>query len=91
MDHKNTKKNAVREQKALCIASVASNLDNFNRSNVEILRELGYDVTLASNFDTSEDTNSPEKVKAFAEEMQASGVHVRQIDFSRSLAMYGSR
>ena len=72
-------------RKALCIASVASNLDNFNRDNVEILLSLGYDVTLASNFDTSEDVNSREKIDAFKEEMIAKGVHIQQIDFTRSL------
>lgn len=73
-------------KKALCIASVASNLDNFNRNNVEVLLDLGYDVTLAANFSTSEDTNSPEKVQSFQEEMEAKGVHIHQIDFSRYLA-----
>ena len=72
-------------KKALCLASLASNLDNFNRGNVETLLELGYDVTLASNFRSSEDTNSKDKIDAFVKEMEALGVHIRQIDFSRSL------
>lgn len=72
-------------KKALCLASLASNLDNFNRGNVETLLELGYDVTLASNFHSSEDTNSTEKIDAFVKEMEMLGVHIRQIDFSRNL------
>ena len=84
-DQGEQKIDAQSAKKALCIASLASNLDNFNRGNVEVLLELGYDVTLASNFNSSEDTNSAEKIDAFAREMEASGVHIRQIDFSRSL------
>lgn len=73
-------------KQALCIASVASNLDNFNRNNVDILLRLGYEVTLAANFHTKEDINSQEKIDAFAKEMRAKGVHVEHIDFSRKVS-----
>lgn len=73
------------EKQALCIASVASNLDNFNRGNVEILLDQGYEVTLAANFHTEEDTNSQEKIDSFAREMREKGVHIVQIDFSRKM------
>lgn len=76
-------KNEMKRQ-ALCIASVASNLDNFNRNNVEILQELGYEVTLAANFHSSEDINSQEKIDSFAKEMRAKKVHIVHIDFARS-------
>lgn len=79
----------IRKKQALCIASVASNLDNFNRSNTEILLELGYEVTLAANFQSDEDINSKEKTDAFAKEMRAQGVHIVHIDFSRSLRKIG--
>lgn len=71
------------KKKALCVATVASNLDNFNRSNVELLKELGYEVTLAANFRAEEDSSPKEKIDAFAEEMRTQGVEVIQIDFSR--------
>ena len=51
-------------KKALCPASMASNPDNFNRGNVAELQKLGYEVTLASNFNTPEDINSKEKTEA---------------------------
>ena len=76
-------------KKALCIASVASNLDNFNRSNVDILLNLGYEVTLAANFHTKEDINSQEKIDEFAKEMRGKGVHIVQIDFSRKIKKIG--
>ncbi len=74
-----------RKKQALCIASVASNLDNFNRNNIDILQELGYELTIASNFHTEEDINSQEKIDAFAKEMRAKGVYIVQIDFTRNV------
>lgn len=81
----------MKAKKALCLASMASNLDNFNRNNVKILKELGYDVTLASNFHTSEDINSQEKTDSFMNEMEAEGVHIVQIDFSRRIENAGNQ
>lgn len=83
--------NTEVKKKALCIASLASNLDNFNRSNVEILLSLGYEVTLASNFDTDEDTNSREKISAFRKQMADKGVRTVQIDFSRRISRIGAQ
>lgn len=76
------------KKKVLCIASMASNLDNFNRSNVKILKNLGYDITLASNFQSDEDINSDKKIKAFITEMKSEGIHIVQIDFSRSIVRF---
>ena len=75
----------MRKRQALCIASVASNLDNFNQNNVEILLKLGYEVTLAANFHTKEETNSQEKINGFAKDMRAKGVHIVHVDFSRRI------
>lgn len=70
-------------KKALMIASVASMLDNFNRSNIDILLDIGYKVVIAGNFHTKEDINSQEKIDEFSKEMKAKGVKCVQIDFSR--------
>lgn len=77
--------NCLHRKQALCIASVASLLDNFNRNNIQILLEMGYEVTAAANFHSKEDINSQEKIDAFAKEMRAKGVHTVQIDFSRNI------
>jgi len=82
---KTEEKSKRLKKQALCIASVASNLDNFNRNNVNILQDLGYEVTLASNFHTMEDINSQVKIDAFVKEMRAKGVHIIQIDFTRNV------
>lgn len=72
-------------KKALVIASMASMLDNFNRSNIDILDKLGYEITLAANF-KDEDSNSVEKNQAFYREMRSKGYNVVHIDFSRSVS-----
>lgn len=79
------KKSSYSKKKALCIASVASNLDNFNRNNVDILLELGYEITLAANFHTKEDINSQERINAFSEEMKSKGIHIIHVDFTRRI------
>ncbi len=72
-------------KKALLIASMASMLDNFNRNNIKILLDLGYKLSLASNFKTNQDSNSQEKTEHFLKSMKELGVDCIQIDFSRSL------
>ena len=72
-------------KKALMTASVASMLDNFNRSNINLLLEMGYKVTLAANFDASEDSSPLSRLTAFKAEMEALGCRVVQIDFSRKI------
>ena len=72
-----------RKMKVLVIASVASMHDNFNRENINILLDMGCDVTVAANFHTGEDINSQEKIDGFVKEMRAGGVHIVQVDFTR--------
>lgn len=79
------------KKKVLVIASVASMLDNFNRENINILLDIGYDVTIAANFHTVEDVNSQEKTDGFVKEMQEKGVRVVQIDFTRKLRNLGQQ
>lgn len=74
-----------KKKKALLIASMASMLDNFNRGNIDILLDIGYELTLASNFCTKADSNSKEKIDQFLNEMKTKGVRCVQIDFSRQL------
>lgn len=71
-------------KKALMIASMASMLDNFNTNNIELLHKMGYEITLAANFE-NEDSNSKERVQNFKNKMQES-YRIKQIDFTRRLA-----
>lgn len=72
-------------KKVILTASVASMLDNFNRGNIKLLQELGYDVTLAANFDASEDSSPPSRIRAFRKEIEAQGCRTVHIDFSRKV------
>lgn len=62
---------------------MASMLDNFNANNIELLRKLGYEVTLAANFER-EDSNSKERVQSFKHKMQEN-YRIKQIDFTRKI------
>ncbi len=72
-------------KRALMIASMASMLDNFNRDNIELLNQEGYEITLAANFKT-EDSNSPERVKRFKHNMEEKGFRIIHIDFTRKIS-----
>ena len=78
------KDSPTHKRKALFIASMASMLDNFNRNNISILDDMGYEITLAAYF-KDEDSNSLEKNKQFFREMSSKGYNVVHIDFSRSV------
>ena len=79
---------ANNKKRALIIASMASMIDNFNRKNIELLSDMGYDITLAANF-KSEDSNSYEKNQKFLEEMKKKSYRVVHIDFTRKLTNIG--
>lgn len=72
-------------KKALMTATVASMLDNFNRGNIRLLLETGFEVTLAANFDAREDSSPLSRIGEFKEEMEALGCRTVQVDFSRRL------
>lgn len=65
-------------------------LDNFNRSNIDLLLEKRYDVTIAGNFHTDEDINSREKIDRFCQEMKVKGVRCIHIGFSRRIGNIGA-
>lgn len=71
-------------KKVLILASVASMIDQFNRLNIDILKELGYQVHVAANF-IHGNTCSASKIEEFKKELKNLGVVYYQIDFSRSI------
>lgn len=66
------------------VASVASMIDQFNMSNIDILRGMGYEVHVAANF-KSGNTSSNSRMAQFQEELSELNVPYFQIDFSRSV------
>lgn len=71
-------------KKALIVASVASMLDQFNRSNMSLLQEAGFEVHVAANF-VRGSTTSDERVRTFSDELRAAGITHHHIDFQRTV------
>lgn len=70
--------------KAIITASVASMIDQFNMNNISILKDLGYEVHVACNFNEP-GTITKERSKVLQEKLAAMGVTFFQIDFSRNV------
>lgn len=71
-------------KKALELASVASMIDLFNMDNIKILKELGYHVDVACNFDFGSIT-SDTRVKEFKQELIDDKIGVFNIPIPRSI------
>ncbi|MFW3626315.1 glycosyltransferase family 4 protein [Aerococcus viridans] len=69
-------------KKALMVASVASMIRQFNMENIKVLQELGYKVTVATNFNGSD--NEPKKSSnELMKKLERMGVNTIQIDMDR--------
>lgn len=69
---------------ALIVASVASMIDQFNMSNIKLLKELGYQVDVACNF-IEGNTCSVERIKELKDKLKKEKVGYFQIDFARDV------
>lgn len=72
------------KDKVLILASVASMIDQFNMSNINILLSLGYEVHVACNFEKGS-TCTDEKIKQLKVKLRELDVKYFQIDFTRSV------
>lgn len=72
-------------KKVLMLASVASMIDQFNMQNIAILKEQGYEVHVAANFEQGS-TSSNERVEQFKKELKEKNISYFQIDFSRNVS-----
>lgn len=71
--------------KALMLASVASMIDLFNADNINILRDLGYQVDVACNFKEGSIT-SQDRVDEYKKELNEQGINTYQIPIPRSIS-----
>lgn len=71
-------------KKILMIASVASMIDQFNMSNIDILRKQGYEVHVAANFEYGS-TSSKQRVEEFKIELMELQVKYHHVGFSRKI------
>ena len=75
-------------KRALVLASVASMIDQFNMPNILLMKEMGYEVDVATNF-IEGSTCSDEKIAALKETLKGMNVRCFQIDFSRNVLNIG--
>lgn len=71
-------------KRALVLASVASMIDQFNMPNIRLMKEMGYEVDVATNF-IEGSTCSDDKIAALKETLKQMNVRCLQIDFSRNV------
>lgn len=62
----------------------------FNRDNIKILSELGYEVHLAANFKSKHNTMTVEKLAEFCDKMKKEGIVIHQVDFERKIGAFKS-
>lgn len=72
-------------KKALMVSVVASTIDQFCIPNIKLLRDMGYDVTVACNFIKCGNCTDRE-VRALKSKLDVLGVHYEQIDSERSIS-----
>lgn len=70
--------------KVLILASVASMIDQFNISNINILKKMGYEVHIACNFKLGNTCND-ERISMLKNHLSVMQVNYYQIDFMRSI------
>ncbi|SDM32182.1 glycosyltransferase family 4 protein [Halarsenatibacter silvermanii] len=71
-------------KKTLIVTSVASMIDQFNMPNIEVLKELNYEVHVAANFNCGS-TSSAERKEEFKDELKNNNIPYHHVDFSRDL------
>lgn len=71
-------------KRALIVAHVASMIDLFNKDNIKILTEMGYQVDVACNF-VKGNISSPSRISRFCEEMGKAGIRLYQIPIPRNI------
>ncbi|WP_041140169.1 glycosyltransferase [Beduini massiliensis] len=72
-------------KKALMYASVASMISQFNMENIKLLKELGYQVDVACNFEFGS-TISKEKIEMLKEELSNMGINFSHIPIPRKIS-----
>lgn len=74
----------MAKKRVLMVATVPSMIGQFNRSNIDILQNMGYEVHVAADF-TDMSVWPIKRVERFKDEMNSINVLCFQVDFSRNL------
>lgn len=84
MYQNNMKEDGHKKKSMLMLSSVASMIDQFNMSNIDILLKLGYKVEVACNFKEG-NTCSAERIEDLKHRLKKMNVAYYQIDFTRNV------
>lgn len=76
------------EKRALLVANSASMIDHFNRDNIKILKQLGYNITVIANFKNG-NSSTTEKIEAFYAELVEDGIEAIDLPIPRSIYKIG--
>ena len=69
----------------MLVANSASMIDHFNRDNINILKNMGYDVTVAANFKDG-NSSTREKIASFEKELTQKGIDVLHLPIPRRVS-----
>ena len=72
-------------KRVMLIANSASMIDHFNRDNIDILMNMGYEVTVAANFKDG-NSSTREKVEAFEQELISKGIDIVHLPIPRKVS-----
>lgn len=68
----------------MLVANSASMIDHFNRDNINILQNMGYDVVVAANFKDG-NSSTKEKIAEFEKELEAKGIDMIHLPIPRKV------
>lgn len=71
-------------KRVMLVANSASMIDHFNRDNINILQNMGYDVTVAANFKDG-NSSTREKIEAFQQELMEKGIDIVHLPIPRKV------
>lgn len=77
-------KDNITENKAIILTTVPSTIEQFNMANIKLLKKLGYEVEVASNFNLTGNIDNT-RLENFKKELKDMGIKIINIGFSRNL------
>lgn len=77
------KRKQTPQKKAIILTTVPSTIEQFNMINIKILKEMGYKVSVASNFNVTGNIDE-KRLEEFKKELQENQISIKNIEFSRN-------
>ncbi len=71
-------------KRAMLIANSASMIDHFNRDNIDILINMGYEVVVAANFKDG-NSSTKERIADFKQELEEKNIHIINLPIPRNV------